>query len=633
VEPILDLVQVDDPEPVHPGESLLYTLTYSNTGNTKATNVFITDTFDTHIVFTGEALPLPNGGSDQIWYWHFPSLQVDGPHQIVITTTVSTPLTDHSVLYNRVEWSSDQTVPEWDLEETSVRSVPILTIVKTDTRDPIVAGERLTYTIAYTNSGTAPMTGILLLEDYPSHTEFVSATPPPSNPETTLWLMPDLPAAETQSVTIVLSTSASAAGTVLNTALFDSSETSPVFVTETTIISGTQPPFSMEFSPGHSAIPVEPGQPVTQPYYLGNTGCQTLTNISIETNALQNWKGDTWVDPNSMDSLPPGRWLPVILIIGPATDEISGTYDVQVTAVSNETSAHATATVLVAQHVDVLVEPDSLHYVHACDSIVCTHWVSNPGNFTDTILIEVLPSVPWPVHPISDTITDVRIGETRSFPVAIEVPCNAEVGDENRVIVSATSTTGPASEYAVDDVIVRHWEVFLPVVIKPYVELDPFCNGDFADALSPCWMHTTAPPVERICSSGSCFARLGTAVDDAKCEGGLTPGTAELMQTFTPTATGVLTLSFEYQVHSQDVLWDIYDTLKVYVDSTPILTVIHEHDPYGCDVPPLIVGDTAEEPISAVNGVPMTLKFSLINRDTWLNTYADIRNVRITYAP
>jgi hypothetical protein len=29
----------------------------------------------------------------------------------------------------------------------------------------------------------------------------------------------------------------------------------------------------------------------------------------------------------------------------------------------------------------------------------------------------------------------------------------------------------------------------------------------------------------------------------------------------------------------------------------------------------------------------MTLRFSLINKDSWFNTYADIDNVRITYAP
>jgi len=172
-----------------------------------------------------------------------------------------------------------------------------------------------------------------------------------------------------------------------------------------------------------------------------------------------------------------------------------------------------------------------------------------------------------------------------------------------------------------------------PLVITPYIQAVPFCNGDFADALSPCWMYTATPPVERICSSGSCVARLGTVADDSKCAGRLTPGVTELVQTFAPTTTGVLTLSFEYRIHTQDVLWDPYDTLKVYVDNAPILTVVKPNPSYGCDGPPLIVAGTNEALIPVVDGVPMTLRFSLINKDSWFNTYADIDNVRITYAP
>ena len=166
--------------------------------------------------------------------------------------------------------------------------------------------------------------------------------------------------------------------------------------------------------------------------------------------------------------------------------------------------------------------------------------------------------------------------------------------------------------------------------MRSYGGPDPFCNGDFEEPLSPCWT-IESPPVERRCSSGGCWARLGTEADDTKCEGNISPTTAVLAQTFRPTATGVLTFSFQYEIHSLDVLSTAYDTLLVYVGATRVFTLTHRHEPYGCNNPPLIMSNTVEIPVFVANDVPITLKYSLVN-DHWYNTYADIDNVRIAYA-
>jgi hypothetical protein len=106
-----------------------------------------------------------------------------------------------------------------------------------------------------------------------------------------------------------------------------------------------------------------------------------------------------------------------------------------------------------------------------------------------------------------------------------------------------------------------------------------------------------------------------------------------LMQSFTPAETGEATLRFEYEVHTQDVLSDLYDTLKVFVDNQQVFMVVAENLTYGCDGPPLVVSGVAEIPISVVRDKQMILKFHLLNSDTWYNTYADIRNVQLTYRP
>lgn len=630
-EPVLDLVQIDKPDPVRPGDSLRYTLTLSNTGNVTATGLVISDTFDANAVFAGDAIPPPDGGFGQTWFWTVPSMTVDGPYQIAITATVHAPLPDQTLLHNRVEWRSDQTVLEEDIETTLVRNVPILSIVKTDQPDPVVAGEHLTYTIAYTNSGTAAMTDIWILETYPTQTQFVSATPPPTNPENTLWTLPDLPPGASDAVTIVLSTLASANGEVINTALFDSNEFSLVSVTETTTISGTKPPYLMRFSPEEATVQVQVDQPKTTVYDLKNTGSQTLTNLLVDAGRPASWQGGIRVEPADIAMLAPGELIPVSLIIEPAASEISGTYLIPITATDTEASAYAKARVSVDQHAKVQVEPDHKHHAHRNELVVPVHEVTNLGNFTDTIFVQVKPTIPWLVTPTDFILTDVGIGEVRSITFAITVPHEAPIYLENEVILSATSAVSPDTELAYNVVVVSPWETYLPLVEKPYVTTDPFCNGDFSSALAPCW--TTNPPVERICDSEDCWARMGTVDANELCAGELTPNTAVLEQTFTPAATGHATLSFEYEIHTQDVLSDLYDTLELHIDNTRVFFVEEENLDYSCELPPKVVSASFDVPLSLVSGESVNIKFKLINRDTWFNTYALIRNVQIIYKP
>ncbi len=51
-----------------------------------------------------------------------------------------------------------------------------LTITKTDSADPVVAGTNFTYTIAVTNSGSDPATGVVVTDRLPSGLDFVSMT-------------------------------------------------------------------------------------------------------------------------------------------------------------------------------------------------------------------------------------------------------------------------------------------------------------------------------------------------------------------------------------------------------------------------------------------------------------------------
>jgi hypothetical protein len=372
-------------------------------------------------------------------------------------------------------------------------------------------------------------------------------------------------------------------------------------------------------------------QPRTKSYDLKNTGSQTLTNISVDAGRPDNWQGGIWVEPTHITSLTPGESVAISLNVEPAAGEISGTYSIPITANDTAAPAYARATVVVGQHAEVQVEPDYKHHARRGETVVPVHQVTNLGNFTDTVFVAVRSTKSWPVTPTRITLNSVGIGEMRPITLAITVPLEAPIYFENKVTLSATSATSPHTELAYDVVIVSPWEMYLPVVLKPYVSMDPFCNGDFSSALSPCWVFTTDPPVERICGSGSCFARMGTPDNNLACEGELTPNTAVLAQVFVPPKTGLATLNFEYEVRTQDVLSDLYDTLELYVGNTRVFFVEEENLDYSCELAPKVFAGSFSIPLSLVRDEPVELKFRLINRDTWFNTYADIQNVQITY--
>src|SRR5256712_182310 len=92
---------------------------------------------------------------------------------------VNSPLANGTVIHNATySITSTETGPVSGADDTTtVTSNPILNIGKTDAPDPAVAGtDDITYTISYSNTGTAGATGVIIRDTVPAGTTFVSAT-------------------------------------------------------------------------------------------------------------------------------------------------------------------------------------------------------------------------------------------------------------------------------------------------------------------------------------------------------------------------------------------------------------------------------------------------------------------------
>ena len=214
--PTLHINKVDFPHNVEAGELLTYTITYSNSGNANGTDVFITDTLDSRVIFqntsgtpSGSHDGSPQGGKVT---WNIGTLAGEGAGQgtLTVTVMVTAPLPNDSILTNTVTITSAEHISATDIVTTIVNSTPDFRIVKDVTPSPIVeAGELLTYTLTISNVGNGNGINVSVVDVIPTNTSFFTATngyvpntPTTGNPIT--WTIATLPLNTPQVYTFVV---------------------------------------------------------------------------------------------------------------------------------------------------------------------------------------------------------------------------------------------------------------------------------------------------------------------------------------------------------------------------------------------------------------------------------------------
>ena len=161
------------------GQNLTYTLHVTNAGPSPVTGVVVTDTLPAGVAFT--SLTTTQGsGSHQAGTVtvQLGSLESGGAATITIVVGVLPSTT--GPLLNQAVVTGDNFDPvplnNSDDEPTQVIKRIDLSIDKTDTPDPVVAGQRLTYTLLVTNLGPSDATGVTVADTLPAGVTYVSAT-------------------------------------------------------------------------------------------------------------------------------------------------------------------------------------------------------------------------------------------------------------------------------------------------------------------------------------------------------------------------------------------------------------------------------------------------------------------------
>ncbi|MCS5491194.1 DUF7507 domain-containing protein, partial [Algoriphagus limi] len=231
----ISIVKTDSPDPVIAGNTLSYTLLVSNGGPDIATNIVVTDVLSAIYLIPANATYTLNGGASTPWTGslNIGSLSSGGTSTVVISVPVKPEVAPGTVINNTASVTSDANDPDLgnnsSTANTTVNSSADLSIVKTATPDPVIAGENITYTIEVTNSGPSDALAVSVSDVLPAGLSLISATPSTGTWSAPTWTIGTLGAGESTSLILVASVDPSVShnSTITNTAAVTSSTPDP----------------------------------------------------------------------------------------------------------------------------------------------------------------------------------------------------------------------------------------------------------------------------------------------------------------------------------------------------------------------------------------------------------------------
>ncbi|HEX9756175.1 MAG TPA: hypothetical protein VGB26_00070 [Nitrospiria bacterium] len=175
----LSVIKTDSPDPVLAGTQLTYTVTVTNNGPDNGTNVILTDTLTPGLTFIS-ATPSQGSCSETGGVVTCPLGNLANGLSATVTI-VGIPTTDGSIT-NTATVSGNEGDPNSGnnsvSEITTVNPASSdLSIIKTDSPDPVLVGQNLVYTLTATNNGPSIANGITVTDTLDSSVTFLSATP------------------------------------------------------------------------------------------------------------------------------------------------------------------------------------------------------------------------------------------------------------------------------------------------------------------------------------------------------------------------------------------------------------------------------------------------------------------------
>lgn len=291
VTPVVDVAisKSDDVDPVDAGGTLVYTLSVSNAGPSTATGVTITDSLPADVSFvsatTTQGSVSESGGVVTV---NLGTLANAGSAMVTVTVTaaddaVGTVTNTATVSTNEADTNTANNTTS---EDTTINPVVDLVVTKSDSVDPVNAGEPLTYTVTVTNDGPSSATSVELTDTLPAGVSFTSVTTTAGTASESGGVVTadigTLANGASAVVTITVGIDNSTRGTITNTASVNSAETeldaTDNTVTEPTVVT---PVVDLSVSKVDDVDPINAGSQLTYTLVVSNAGPSTATGVTL----------------------------------------------------------------------------------------------------------------------------------------------------------------------------------------------------------------------------------------------------------------------------------------------------------------------------------------------------------------
>jgi uncharacterized repeat protein (TIGR01451 family)/fimbrial isopeptide formation D2 family protein len=278
--------------PSVPGDSLTWTIRYTNTGDVPAQNVIITDALPVGVNWNGSFAAAPPISSILTGTWLVPTLAAGASGSIVFTTSSALTATFGAAITNTVFITTS--TPEVTTTNNSASAAsPVLHIdtSKRVVRSPVNLGEMLSYTIRITNTGGHTLTEVPLTDTFDAAVlQYVSAVPTATTatPGQLVWANATGPLAIGQAADVVVtfvaiaSTGSTSTTNIVSATAAAGSVSTRMPVTATADLRVTSPQLSIaKRSANTDGNPLRPGERITYTVVISNIGEGAATNVTV----------------------------------------------------------------------------------------------------------------------------------------------------------------------------------------------------------------------------------------------------------------------------------------------------------------------------------------------------------------
>ncbi|MEJ5345937.1 MAG: isopeptide-forming domain-containing fimbrial protein, partial [Chloroflexus sp.] len=300
-QPNIVLSKTDGSTVTAPGQTLTYTLTFTNTGVGDAYNITLSDTLPPGVTYQSCSLGSLSGTCSEsggvVTFTLTNPLAAGASASVSITVQVNTTVTGPTTLtntatldYTDVNGNVRPSVSATD--QTQVPAQPNIVLSKTDGSTVTAPNQTLTYTLTFTNTGAGDAYNITLSDNLPASVTYqscnlgsLSGTCSESGGVVTFTLTNPLAAGDSASVSTTVQVNATVTGptTLTNTATLNYTDSANQPRPQVSASDSTQVPAqpTIVLSKTDGSTVTAPGQTLTYTLTFTNTGVGDAYNITL----------------------------------------------------------------------------------------------------------------------------------------------------------------------------------------------------------------------------------------------------------------------------------------------------------------------------------------------------------------